>query len=99
MIGYVAIIGLTCLTTTTVALFSSVLFRKTTIAMMTAYVAIIVLFAVPPAVNQFAVLFYSESGAALVHAEPDDSAAAFAPSAWTFDPASGQYYMSMFSPG
>ena len=31
-------------------------------------------------------------------AEPDDSAAAFAPSAWTFDPASGQYYLSMFSP-
>lgn len=32
-------------------------------------------------------------------AEPDDSAAAFAPSAWTFDPSSGEYYLSMFSPG
>ncbi|SHI55394.1 oligo-1,6-glucosidase [Tessaracoccus bendigoensis DSM 12906] len=31
-------------------------------------------------------------------AEPDDSPAAFAPSAWTFDPASGQYYLGMFSP-
>lgn len=32
-------------------------------------------------------------------AEPDDSAAAFAPSAWTFDPTSGLYYLGMFSPG
>ena len=71
MIGYAAIIGLTCLTTTTLALFCSVVFRKTTVAMMTAYVAIIVLFAVPPAVKQFAELFYSGAEAALVHAEPD----------------------------
>lgn len=32
-------------------------------------------------------------------AEPDDSSAAFAPSAWTFDPASGEYYLGIFSPG
>ena len=32
-------------------------------------------------------------------AEPDDSAAAFAPRAWIFDPASGEYYLGMFSPG
>ncbi|MFT4217586.1 MAG: alpha-glucosidase [Micropruina sp.] len=32
-------------------------------------------------------------------AEPDDSQAAFAPSAWTYDPASGQYYLGVFSPG
>jgi len=32
-------------------------------------------------------------------AEPDDSRAAFAPSAWTFDPASGEYYLGIFSPG
>ena len=31
-------------------------------------------------------------------AEPDDSTAAFAPSAWTFDPVSGEYYLGMFSP-
>lgn len=30
-------------------------------------------------------------------AEPDDSPAAFAPSAWNFDPVSGQYYLGMFS--
>lgn len=32
-------------------------------------------------------------------AEPDDSGAAFAPSAWTYDPISGEYYLGMFSPG
>ncbi|MFT3968795.1 MAG: alpha-glucosidase [Micropruina sp.] len=32
-------------------------------------------------------------------AEPDGSHAAFAPSAWTYDPRSGQYYLGMFSPG
>ncbi len=31
-------------------------------------------------------------------AEPDPSDAAFAPSAWTYDEASGEYYMGMFSP-
>lgn len=30
-------------------------------------------------------------------AEPDDSAAAFAPHAWHYDPASGEYYFGMFS--
>ncbi len=32
-------------------------------------------------------------------AEPDDSHAAFAPSAWTYDPRSGEYYLGIFSPG
>ncbi len=32
-------------------------------------------------------------------AEPDDSSAAFHPSAWHFDEASGEYYFAMFSPG
>ena len=32
-------------------------------------------------------------------AEPDDSRAAFAPSAWTYDPRSGEYYLGIFSPG
>lgn len=38
-----------------------------------------------------------ESGAP--GAEPDDSPAVFAPSAWTFDPASREYYLGIFSPG
>ncbi len=32
-------------------------------------------------------------------AEPDDSPAAFAPTAWHFDEASGEYYFAMFSAG
>jgi oligo-1,6-glucosidase len=32
-------------------------------------------------------------------AEPDDSAASFAPSAWTYDPATEEYYLGIFSPG
>lgn len=32
-------------------------------------------------------------------AEPNDSPAAFAPSAWTYDPCSGEYYLGIFSPG
>ena len=32
-------------------------------------------------------------------AQPDDSPAAFAPSAWTYDPRSGEYYLGIFSPG
>lgn len=32
-------------------------------------------------------------------AEPDDSPAAFAPSAWTYDARSGEYYLGMFNPG
>lgn len=76
MIGYLGIIALMSLTTTTLALFCSVLFRKTTVAMMTAYLAIILLFAVPPAVKQFAELFYSGAQASLIHTAPDGRAAA-----------------------
>jgi ABC-type transport system involved in multi-copper enzyme maturation permease subunit len=54
MVGYVAIIALTSLTTTVLALFCSVIFRKTTISMMTSYLVIIFLFAVPVAVEMFA---------------------------------------------
>ncbi len=32
-------------------------------------------------------------------AEPNDRCASFSPSAWTYDPASGQYYLGIFSPG
>lgn len=31
-------------------------------------------------------------------AEPDSRAASFAPSAWTYDPRSGEYYLGIFSP-
>jgi ABC-type transport system involved in multi-copper enzyme maturation permease subunit len=53
MVAYVIIISLACVTTATVALFASVIFRKTSVALMTAYLAILVLFALPPAVGVF----------------------------------------------
>ena len=37
MFGYVAIIALSSLTTTVLAMFCSVIFRKTTVSMMTTY--------------------------------------------------------------
>ena len=54
MIGYLAIILLTCLTTTTLAMFCSVLFRKTSVSMMTSYLVLIVLFAMPVVAKLFA---------------------------------------------
>jgi ABC-type transport system involved in multi-copper enzyme maturation permease subunit len=58
VIGYLAIIVLTSLTTTNLALMASVLFRKTTTAMMTTYLVLVVLFAVPLAVKIFTDVFY-----------------------------------------
>ncbi|MHC4180540.1 MAG: ABC transporter permease subunit [Planctomycetota bacterium] len=63
MFGYVAIIALTSLTTTTLAMFCSVLFRKTSVALMTAYLVIMLLFAVPVAVNWFARFFFPDAPA------------------------------------
>ena len=56
--GYLSIVLLTCLTTATVALFCSVLFQKTSTSLMCSYLAIIVLFCVPLAVNFFATEFF-----------------------------------------
>jgi len=57
ILGYVAIIGVTSLTTTTLAMFCSVLFRKTSTSMMTAYLAAMVLFALPVAAKWFAEIY------------------------------------------
>lgn len=53
MLAYVFIVTLACLTTASVALFCSVIFRKTSISLMSCYVIIIALFALPPAVHYF----------------------------------------------
>jgi hypothetical protein len=53
MAWYVLIIVVTCLTTATVALFCSVIFQKTSVALMTAYLAVVVLFTAPVAAAQF----------------------------------------------
>jgi ABC-type transport system involved in multi-copper enzyme maturation permease subunit len=58
VIAYLAIVLLTCLTTAMIALFCSVLFKKTPQALMTTYLAIIVLFAAPLAVRYFAETFF-----------------------------------------
>jgi len=58
VLGYVVIVLVTCLTTATVALFCSVFFRKTSVALMTAYLVVVVLFALPLAAKYFADVFF-----------------------------------------
>jgi ABC-type transport system involved in multi-copper enzyme maturation permease subunit len=57
--GYVVIIVVTCLTTATIAMFCSVLFRKSSVSLMTAYLFIIILFAVPLGADKFADVFFA----------------------------------------
>jgi ABC-type transport system involved in multi-copper enzyme maturation permease subunit len=67
MLGYVAIVVMSGLTTTMLALFCSVLFRKTATAMMTAYLLIMLLYAAPLVVQWLAQLLYpKEAGTALI---------------------------------
>jgi ABC-type transport system involved in multi-copper enzyme maturation permease subunit len=56
--AYLLIVLLTCVTTAIIALFCSVLFRKTSTSMMTSYMVIIVLFCAPLAVRYFAETFF-----------------------------------------
>jgi ABC-type transport system involved in multi-copper enzyme maturation permease subunit len=58
--AFLSIILLTCLTTAMIALFCSVLFRTTSMSLMTTYVVIIVLFCAPLAVNFFAQTFFQD---------------------------------------
>jgi ABC-type transport system involved in multi-copper enzyme maturation permease subunit len=58
VIAYLSIVLITCLTTAMLALFCSVLFRKTPQAMMTTYMVMIVLFCAPLAVEYFAETFF-----------------------------------------
>jgi ABC-type transport system involved in multi-copper enzyme maturation permease subunit len=60
VVAYLSIVLITCLTTAMLALFCSVLFRKTSNAMMTTYLIIILLFCAPLAVHYFAVTFFLE---------------------------------------
>ena len=62
--AYLTIIALTCLTTATIALFCSTLFRTTSISLMTSYLVIVTLFTLPVAVNFFAQTFFGETNAA-----------------------------------
>ena len=58
MLAYFLIVVLTCLNTALIALFCSVLFQKTSISLMTTYLAIILLFCAPVAANFFTQTFY-----------------------------------------
>jgi ABC-type transport system involved in multi-copper enzyme maturation permease subunit len=58
VLGYFVIVLFVCLTTATVALFCSVMFHKTSIALMTTYLAIVTLFTLPVAVTFFAQTFF-----------------------------------------
>jgi len=53
MLGYFCIILLTCLTTATVALFCSVIFRKTSTSLITTYLVLLLLFMAPLAISYF----------------------------------------------
>ncbi|MCR4411058.1 MAG: ABC transporter permease, partial [Thermoguttaceae bacterium] len=64
VVGYLAILLVTCLTTTTLAMFCSVLFRKTSVSMMTAYVLVIALFVAPVAVKLFSRLISVDAATA-----------------------------------
>ncbi len=58
MAAYVGIVLVCCATTTTIALFCSVIFRKTVHSMIAAYLAIATLYCVPLAVRYFAETFF-----------------------------------------
>ena len=58
---YLLIIAATCLTTSMIGLFASVVFRKTSTSLMMTYLAIIVLFFGPVAGRFFADTFYSDT--------------------------------------
>lgn len=55
---YLLIVVVSCLTTATLALFCSVLFRRTSVSLMTAYLLVIVLFMGPMAALFFASTFF-----------------------------------------
>ncbi|HJT35474.1 MAG TPA: ABC transporter permease, partial [Pirellulales bacterium] len=59
--GYLVIVVLTCFTTAELALFCSVIFRKTSVSMMTSYLVVIALFTAPVAIARFAEVFYEKS--------------------------------------
>jgi hypothetical protein len=70
MLVYLAIITVASLTTTTLAMFCSVLCQKTSVSMITAYLIVIGLFVAPIAVKVFVDTF-KRAPAAIVHHEPN----------------------------
>ena len=60
VVAYLSIVLITCLTTAMLALFCSVLFKKTSHAMMTTYLTIIILFCAPLAIHWFAQRYFQD---------------------------------------
>lgn len=58
LLVYFGLILMTCLTTATLAIFTSVIFRRTSVAMLVSYSLLIVLFCLPLAVKFLASTFY-----------------------------------------
>ncbi|MBL9124275.1 MAG: ABC transporter permease subunit [Planctomycetaceae bacterium] len=58
---YLLIVVMSCVTTGTLALFCSVVFRKTAVSLMTSYLAVIVLYLGPIAASSFADTFVADS--------------------------------------
>jgi ABC-type transport system involved in multi-copper enzyme maturation permease subunit len=56
--AFLAIIGMTCITTANTALFFSVMFKKTSMSLMTSYLVLAVLFCAPLAARFFAEEFF-----------------------------------------
>ena len=56
--GYLGIVLLSCITTAMLALFTSVIFRKTSVSLMTSYLLILLLFCAPLAARFFAERFF-----------------------------------------
>jgi ABC-type transport system involved in multi-copper enzyme maturation permease subunit len=56
--AYVVLVLVTCVTTATLALFASTVFRKTSVALMTAYLFIVLLFAAPLGADKFVDTFF-----------------------------------------
>jgi ABC-type transport system involved in multi-copper enzyme maturation permease subunit len=61
VLGFLAVVLTVCVTTATIALFCSVMFRKTSISLMTTYLLIVVLFTFPLAVTFFSGTFFADS--------------------------------------
>ena len=68
MAGYLGIVVLACLTTAILALFCSVVFKKTVTSLMVTYVLLVVLFFLPPASAMFAKNFLDEKSTRTVMA-------------------------------
>jgi ABC-type transport system involved in multi-copper enzyme maturation permease subunit len=60
VVAYLIIVLLTCVLTASIALFCSVLFRKTSVSLMSTYLVIVALFCLPLAVNFFTQTFFPD---------------------------------------